>query len=77
MGPELSAFLDLVSRGGAVLAPVFAYLWWMERRDNREGAQRDRDLLDRTLKALHDTAGSLGDLRVYLGLSRNDGERRG
>lgn len=39
--PEL---LEYVRAGGAILAPVFAILWWLER-DERKDAQAELKLL--------------------------------
>lgn len=35
--PEL---LELIKAGGAALAPIFAFLWWLER-DERKDAQKE------------------------------------
>lgn len=32
--------MDLIKAGGAVIAPIFAVLWWLER-DERKDAQRE------------------------------------
>ena len=40
----LEALMQLARDGGAVLAPIFALLWWLER-DERKDAQSELKLL--------------------------------
>lgn len=47
--PEL---LELVKSGGAVLAPVFAYLWWYERDERRSCQTKNELLAERTVNAV-------------------------
>lgn len=46
---QIDALLDLVTHGGAVLAPVFLYLWWDERSERREIQSKHDILLEKTL----------------------------
>lgn len=46
---QFDALLDLVTHGGAVLAPVFLYLWWDERGERRELQAKHELLLEKTL----------------------------
>jgi hypothetical protein len=76
--PSLGALIGLITGGGPyVLAAVFAFLWWSEREERRAGQATIASLLERTLKALSDTANAIGDLRVVLGMHRNDQGRGG
>lgn len=73
MGPELTALIGLISGGGPyVLAAVFAFLWWTEREDGRLRRALFDQLLERALSVINGNANALGDLRVFLGLNRND-----
>lgn len=49
MPPE---FFDLVKSGGAILAPVFAYLWWYERDERRLHQGKNEELAERTITAM-------------------------
>lgn len=47
--PEL---LDLVKSGGASLAPVFAFMWWLERTDKLKAESKSDQLAERSLTAM-------------------------
>lgn len=45
-------FIELVKSGGAVLAPVFLYLWWYERDERKQQQAKNELLAERTLTAM-------------------------
>jgi hypothetical protein len=51
---QFDALLDLVTHGGAVLAPVFCYLWWDERGERREIQSKYELLSEKTLTNVSD-----------------------
>lgn len=83
MGPELATLLGLVQTSGALTAPVFALLWWLERAERQavqlrlEAASKaysdDLRLLNKdSTAATNAAANSIGDMRVYMGLNRQE-----
>jgi hypothetical protein len=44
--------IEMVKAGGAVLAPVFLYLWWYEREERRSLQDKNELLSERTVTAM-------------------------
>lgn len=44
--------IEMVKAGGAVLAPVFLYLWWYEREERRSLQEKNELLSERTVTAM-------------------------
>lgn len=70
---DLTKLLELITGGGpTVLAAVFAYLWHLERSRNEALSLKIEALLERCINAINAGAMSVGDLRVFLGLQREE-----
>lgn len=44
--------IDMVKAGGAVLAPVFLYLWWYERDERKAQQTKNEVMAERTITAM-------------------------
>ena len=44
--------IELVKAGGAIIAPVFVYLWWYEREERRGLQEKNELLAERTVTAM-------------------------
>jgi type II secretory pathway component PulM len=44
--------IEMVKAGGAILAPVFLYLWWYEREERRTAQEKNELLSERTVTAM-------------------------
>jgi hypothetical protein len=74
MSPEFAKLLELMSGGGSyVLATVFAYLYWSEREERRALNLKVDAMLERCINAINGSANAVNDVRVYLGIKRNEG----
>lgn len=51
--------IELVKAGGAVVAPVFVYLWWYEREERRQYQSKNEQLAERTVTAMVEFKGLL------------------
>lgn len=47
-----SELIEMVKAGGAILAPVFLYLWWYEREERRSCQAKNELLAERTVNAV-------------------------
>lgn len=56
MPPEL---LELIKSGGAVIAPIFAILWWMERIEKAALQSKLDHMTERVIVAMQETKSSL------------------
>lgn len=77
MDPILTALLSALDKGGPgyALASIFALLWWIERKDRKEAQAEERESGKRSAEGLNNAANAIGDMRIYMGLNRQD--RRG
>lgn len=46
--------IELVKAGGAIMAPVFVYLWWYEREERRAAQGKNEVLAERTITTMAD-----------------------
>lgn len=44
--------IEIVKAGGAVVAPIFVYLWWYEREERRLHQGKNEELAERTITAM-------------------------
>jgi len=44
--------IEMVKAGGAIIAPVFVYLWWYEREERRSLQEKNELLSERTVTAM-------------------------
>ena len=51
--------IELVKSGGAIVAPVFVYLWWFEREERRAYQTKNEQLSERTITAMVEFKGLL------------------
>lgn len=50
----LTQLIEMVRSGGAVLAPVFAYLWWFEREERRTSQKAKDAMSERVIVAMEE-----------------------
>lgn len=51
--------IELVKSGGAIIAPVFVYLWWYEREERKQFQSKNEQLAERTITAMVEFKGLL------------------
>ncbi len=44
--------IEMVKAGGAILAPVFLYLWWYEREERRSAHEKSELLAERIITSV-------------------------
>lgn len=44
--------IEMVKAGGAILAPVFLYLWWYEREERRSAQEKSELLAERIITSV-------------------------
>ena len=61
--------IELVKSGGAIVAPVFVYLWWFEREERRAYQTKNEQLSERTITAMVRKILILNSMGVSVGLA--------
>ena len=56
MPPEL---LEIIRSGGAALAPLLGVLWWLERAERKELAEKLQDIGVENMQAITETKAAL------------------
>ena len=58
----LPEFMEYVRAGGAVTAPIFALLWWLERDERKDSQKELKDVSERSVVAISEMKGLVTQL---------------
>lgn len=72
MDPILTELWNAAKQAGPFASLILLCLWWLERGDRKIAQDNEREANRRAADGLNNAANAIGDLRVYLGLNRQD-----